>query len=321
MGYSREIYEKALKTKQDQKKAKEALYRAELENLRTVNPEFCEIEISLAKAGSSVAVAAISGDMKTFESLKEFCIAQNKRKNEILNAAGIKEPETECKKCEDSGFFGGKFCDCVNDIAKKLAFSEMSRSIPVGNCSFETFDLNFYSDKPQADGSVPRKRATAILNLCKNFAETFSPDTRSLLFMGDTGLGKTHLSLALVAEISAKGYGVVYGSAQNLFSVAEKEHFSFSGSTEAQDSLLNCDLLVIDDLGTEFYSSFAASLFYNIINSRILNRKPTIINTNLSFDELEKRYSPRITSRFIGHYDMKKIIGDDIRQQKILKDL
>ena len=321
MGYSREIYEKALKQKLDLKKEKENTYRAALENLRAVNPEFCEIEISLAKAGSSVALAAISGDMKSFENLKEFCIKQNQKKAEILKAQGIKKPEIECKKCEDSGFFGGKFCDCVTSIAKSLAFSEMSRSIPLADSSFESFDLNFYSDKPQEDVSFPRKRATAILNLCKNFAENFSPDTRSLLFMGGTGLGKTHLSLALVSEISAKGYGVVYGSAQNLFSVAEKEHFSFSGTTEAQDSLLSCDLLVIDDLGTEFYSSFAASLFYNIINSRILNRKPTVINTNLSFDELEKRYSPRITSRFIGHYDMKKFIGDDIRQQKILKDL
>ena len=136
--------------------------------------------------------------------------------------------------------------------------------------------------------------------------------------MGDAGLGKTHLSLAIVSAVSAKGFGVVYGSAQNLFSAAEKEHFSYGGETDAIDSLLNCDLLVIDDLGTEFYSPYTASLFYNIINSRLLSRRPTVINTNLSFDELEKRYSARITSRFIGSYDMKKFIGNDIRQIKAM---
>ncbi len=321
MGYTREIYEKALKQKLDTVKSKEKIYRASLENLRLENEEFRNIETALNRAGSSVALAAISGDMKTFEQLKDFCIKQNARKKEILDSAKIKKPETICKKCEDSGFYGGKFCDCVIEIAKKLAFSEMSNSIPLSNCRFDTFDLSFYSDKAGEDGSVPRKRAESILNLSKRFVENFSPETRSLLFMGGAGLGKTHLSLAIVSEISAKGYGVVYGSAQNLFSLAEKQHFSYSGDTSAEDSLLGCDLLVIDDLGTEFYSSYSASLFYNIVNSRILNGKPTIINTNLSFDELEKRYTPRITSRFIGHSDMKKFIGEDIRQQKLIKDM
>ena len=146
-----------------------------------------------------------------------------------------------------------------------------------------------------------------------------APGKKNLLFFGQTGLGKTHLSLAIVAEVSAKGFGVVYGSAQNLFSAAEKEHFSYSGETSVQDSLLGCDLLVIDDLGTEFYSSFAASLFYNIVNTRLLSCKPTVINTNLSLDELEKKYTPRICSRFMGGYDSKKFIGSDIRQIKALE--
>ncbi len=319
MGYSKEIYDRAFKIKNDGIKAAQQAYDAALQDLRSKNEEFRKLEIALAKAGSAVALTAISGDTKKLEELKEFCTVHNARKKEILNTAGIKKPEVFCTKCEDSGYFSGKPCSCITDIARKIAFEEMSKSLPLKDCSLENFDLSYYSDQPDDDGAVPRKRATSILNLCRRFAEDFSPDSRSLLFMGDAGLGKTHLSLALVSEISAKGYGVVYGSAQNLFSAAEKEHFSFSSETTAEDSLLNCDLLVIDDLGTEFYSSYAASLFYNIINSRILNRKPTIINTNLSFDELEKRYTPRITSRFIGHYDMNKFIGNDIRQIKAMR--
>ncbi len=319
MGYRKEIYDKAFKFISDYKKEKETLYERALAELRTADTEFYNIEINLSKLGGELISAAISADTKRIDNIQRECEVLNAKKAEKLKLAGIEKPVFYCKKCNDSGYFSGKLCDCVKDIAKKLAFEELSRSLPINNYSFDNFDLNYYPDT-DLDGANPRKRASAILALCKQFAEDFPNCNRSLLFIGDAGLGKTHLSLALVREILSKGYGVVYGSAQNLFSAAEKEHFSFSGETTAEDSLLNCDLLVIDDLGTEFYSAFTASLFYNIINSRLLSGKQTIINTNLNFDELEKKYTPRITSRFIGGYDMKKFIGSDIRQIKALEN-
>ena len=318
MGYSKEIYDKALKIKTDSVRKATDAYDASIANLRETNNEFREIETNLAKAGSEIALAAFSGDVVKLEALKAVCNELNGKKATLLKKAGINKPETACQKCDDTGYLKGKLCDCVISIAKKLTFEELSRSIPLADCSFDSFDLNYYSDKADEQGAVPRKRAEAILNLSKRFADEFSPDTRSLLFMGGAGLGKTHLSLAIVSSVSQKGFGVVYGSAQKLFGAAEKEHFSYSGETTAEDALANCDLLVIDDLGTEFYSAYASTLFYNIINSRILNKKPTVISTNLTFDELEKKYSPRITSRFIGSYDMKKFIGSDIRQLKAL---
>ncbi len=313
MGYKKEIYAEALKIKLDATKAQKRDYEARLNSLRENSKEFRELEISLNKAGSALTVAAFSGDNARLEKLKVVCEQLNAQKDAVLARAGIVKPSVSCSKCDDSGFANGKLCDCVNEIAKKLVFDKLSKSMPLNDCRFDNFDLNLYSDKPNKNGAVPRKRVGAILELCKQFVENFSADTRSLLLIGNTGLGKTHLSLAIVSALSARGYDVVYGSAQNLFSAAEKEHFSFSGETDAQDALLNCDLLVIDDLGTEFYSSFVASLFYNIINSRILNKKPTIINTNLNFDSLEERYNPRITSRFIGNYEMREFIGEDIR--------
>ncbi len=319
MGYSKEIYEKALEIKAGQVKSSKDKYEADLSRIRQASAEFCEIEVALAKAGSSLALAAISGETEKFDRLKDFCIEKNERKREIMSTFGVEKPEYICALCEDSGYKNGKLCSCVTDIAKTLAFSQMSSKMPVSECGFENFDLNYYSDATDENGAVPRKRAASILRLCKDFSENFSRDSRSLLFMGDAGLGKTHLSLAIVSAVSAKGFGVVYGSAQNLFGAAEKEHFSFSGETSALDGLLNCDLLVIDDLGTEFYSTYTASLFYNVINSRLLSKRPTVINTNLTFDELEKRYSARITSRFIGSYDMKKFIGNDIRQIKAME--
>lgn len=318
MGYKKEIYDKAFKFITDNKKEKEALYEKAVSELRTADAEFYTAELTLSKLGAELIPAAVSGNTKRICDIQSECEALNTTIAEKLKLAGIEKPGYYCEKCKDSGYFGGKLCSCVTDIAKKFAFEELSRSLPLGDYSFDNFDLNYYPDT-DSDGTNPRKRATAILNLCKQFAKDFPNCSRSLLFMGDAGLGKTHLSLSLVREVLEKGYGVVYGSAQNLFGAAEKEHFSFSGETTAEDSLLSCDLLVIDDLGTEFYSSFTASLFYNVINSRLLCGKPTVINTNLSFDELEKRYSERIASRFIGGYDMKKFIGSDIRQIKALE--
>lgn len=319
MGYSKEIYDRALTIKLDRVKSKKRIFDAGVEKLRETSEEFRNAEFALMQAGSKIALTAISGDEAALEELKEICLKQCEIKNSLLRKAGLTLPETECSICGDEGFKGGKLCECVLSIAKKLSEESLSSSLPMGNCRFDNFDLEFYSDKPEADGSVPRKRAAAILALCKDFVENFSDKGRSLLFMGGAGLGKTHLSLAIVSELTARGFGVVYGAAQNLFAAAEKEHFSYGGETEVYDSLLDCDLLVIDDLGTEFYSPFTASLFYNVINSRILNNKPTIISTNLSFDELEKKYSPRITSRFIGHYEMKRFLGNDIRQIKAIE--
>ena len=317
MGYNKEIYDKAFKFIADTKKAKERAFDAALQELRDNDSEFYKIELGLANIGSQIIGAAIKGDNDTLEKIKAECDILNAQKAEKMKKAGIEKPDFFCQKCKDSGYFSGGLCDCVKDVAKRLAFEELSASLPLNDCSFDNFDLNYYSDSEE--GANPRKSAAAILALCKQFAEEFPNCNRNLLFMGAAGLGKTHLSLALVKEISAKGYGVVYGSAQSLFSAAEKEHFSYSGNTSAEDSLLGCDLLVIDDLGTEFYSSYTASLFYNIINSRLLSGKPTVINTNLSFDELEKRYSERIASRFIGGYDMRRFIGSDIRQIKALE--
>ncbi len=318
MGYSKEIYDKAFKFIADTKKEKERVFEAALEELRSSDAEFYKIELELSNLGSQIIGAAIKGDSEALDKIKAECDKLSAAKTEKMEAAGIVKPDLYCKKCSDSGYFGGKLCDCVKDVARRLAFEELSAALPLKDCSFDNFDLNYYADAESADGSNPRKRATAILALCKQFAEDF-PSCRSLLFMGGVGLGKTHLSLSIVRAVSEKGYGVVYGSAQNLFAAVEKEHFSYGGETTAQDSLLGCDLLVIDDLGTEFYSPFTASLFYNVVNSRLLSGKPTVINTNLSLDELEKKYTPRITSRFIGEYVMKKFVGSDIRQIKALE--
>ena len=318
MGYSNDVYAKAIEIRKKDIRALKDYYEQGLEALRQSDPRFKELENGVAVAGSAAAVAAFSGDEAELSKMQTLCQKLNAEKNAILDKAGLKKPEVLCPLCADTFYKSGGICSCIKKVAKQITYDELSSSLPLENSTFDNFSLQYYSDKAMEDGTVPRKRAENILAKCKEFVEDFPKNSRSLLFMGGAGLGKTHLSLAIVSEIIKKGYGVVYGSAQSLFSAAEKEHFLFNSSSEQEDALLSCDLLVIDDLGTEFLSSYTSSLFYNIVNTRLLNNKPTIINTNLDFEQLENRYTARITSRFIGEYEMKRFVGLDIRQQKAL---
>lgn len=318
MAYSNEIYERALKLIRNEANEREQKYNALISKLYEDIPRLIELDNQLGRIGSQAALTALSGDMSALAKIQQKSEELTKEKTEIIKSAGIVKPEPNCKLCGDTGYIGNTYCDCVKVMAKKISLQELSKHMPINNQKFENFDLNYYPDKADKNGVVPRKIMTAVLKMAKEYAINFTPYSNSMLFMGGVGLGKTHISLSIVSEVLAKGYSVVYGSAQNLFSAAEREHFSYSGESEKLDALLNSDLIVIDDLGTEFLTSFTQSLFYNIINTRLLSCKPTIINTNLTLKELEERYTPRITSRFIGEYELVKFFGVDIRQQKML---
>ena len=163
----------------------------------------------------------------------------------------------------------------------------------------------------------PYARMEKILNFCESYAVNFTPKSRSILFQGGSGLGKTHLSLAIAKEVIGNGYGVVYSSAPDILSRLESERFNDDKTTDATENLLKeCDLLIIDDLGTEFLTQFTLSKIYNIINTRMLLKKPIIISTNLTLKELEKSYHQRLVSRIIGEMLRLKFIGRDIRQMQ-----
>ena len=318
MAYNNEIYERALKLIRAAEREREQKYNAMITRLYEDIPRLSELDNELGKIGAQAALTALSGDMRALAAIQQKSENLTSEKAEIIKSAGIIKPEPTCKLCNDTGYLGNTYCSCVKALGKRLSLEELSKHMPINNQKFENFDLNYYPDKTDKNGVVPRKVMTAVFKMAKEYALNFTPSSKSMLFMGGVGLGKTHISLSIVSEVLLKGYSVVYGSAQNLFSAAEREHFSYSGESEKIDALLQSDLLVIDDLGTEFLTSFTQSLFYNIINTRLLAGKPTIINTNLTLKELEERYTPRITSRFIGEYELVKFFGIDIRQQKML---
>lgn len=305
-------YKKAFELKKEalleQQRNREMLLSAAYET----NPKLYEIDNKLAEIGANLAITALSGDAKKIATLKALAQDISGEKDAILNKCEVPEISYDCVICNDTGYVGGKVCECIKKLANSIMLSEFTKEMPLDDCKFENFDLKYYSDKDD------NRRMTAILKLCKEYVINFNPNSSpNLLFMGASGLGKTHLTLAIVSGVIEKGFTPIYGPCENLFSLIEKEKFTGEnkGSYEA---MINCDLLVLDDLGAEMPSAFSKAALYNLVNTRMLSKKPTIINTNLTMKEIAERYSERVASRLIGNYNANKFLGEDIRQQKIL---
>lgn len=318
MGYGAEIYQKALQIVRERRLKAEAAYREKYSKLIEIRPQIADIDRRLAEFGVKAAKSAASGE--NILSIKSCYDELNHKRQQILAELGISpehlHPDYECKKCNDTGYVNGSLCSCVERLARDIAYSRLNSIAPAKLSDFSSFSLEYYSDKPFENGDVPSKIMTDNFMFAMEYASNFSISAKSILFMGPTGLGKTHLSLAIAKSVIDKNYGVIYGSAQNFMRTIEKEHFKNNSDAGTLDALLECDLLIFDDLGTEFNTSFSSSVLYNIINTRLLYSRPTIISTNLTLKEIEERYGERILSRIIGGYYIKKFCGEDIRKIK-----
>lgn len=312
MAFQNKYYNLAINIIRENKKYAQKEYENKLNELYTAIPQLKSIEDELSALGAKAMKAAMLGKTDELKAIETVSKELQNKKSEIQKSANLKLPSPNCKKCNDTGYNGTHLCECVLTKAKELVFKDLSLKTPIHNQTFSTFNLDYYEKEL-------KKEMTDIFNFAKKYADNFSLKSPNLLISGNTGLGKTHISMAIINTVIGKGYGVIYDSAQNLFTQIEKEHFSYSGSTEKIDAILTCDLLVIDDLGTEFSTTFTNSQFYNIINTRINNNLPTIINTNLDVDAIEKAYTPRILSRIIGHYKNLAFKGSDIRIKKALE--
>ncbi len=331
MAYSKEIYEKALA--EIKKRRNDAEYEASQhkQELTEKYPEFAFIESELAKTGREIlgvfALPKEQADKKLQAIRKKNAEIRNSR-TELLKSMGLPEDYLDvnytCKKCEDRGFieerndekgvsYGTKYCTCHLELLKKLASEKMSKSTPLELSSFEDFNLDYYSKK-EVDGESPYKEMQRVYKSCISYAENFDLDSQSLYFFGRTGLGKTHLSLAIANEAIKKGYNVIYGSVIGFLNKMEREKFGRAETFETEDILIDADLLILDDLGAEFQTAFTTSAVYNLINSRIARGVPTIISSNLSIKELKERYPESVASRIIGNFATVEFIGSDIRQ-------
>lgn len=305
-------YKKAFEIKKNSLQEKKRHREMMLSAAYNSNPKLKSIDEKLASLGASLALTALSGDNEKIKKLKAESEKLSKEKSAILKKCEVPEISYDCALCGDTGYIGGKVCDCVKKLANSIMLSEFTKEMPLDDCKFENFDLKYYPNKDD------NRRMTSILKLCKEYVINFDPSTSpNLLFMGSSGLGKTHLTLAIVSGVIEKGYTPIYGPCENLFSLIEKEKFA-GENKGSYDAMINCDLLVLDDLGAEMATTFSKSALYNLVNTRLLCKKPTIINTNLTIKEIETRYTARVASRLIGNYNANKFLGEDIRQQKIL---
>lgn len=286
-------------------------------------PVIAQYEAQLAQTGLDVIKAVGMGEdaQQYIEGLAQVNLNIQKCIKDELVSHGYPENYLDtpwtCPKCEDTGVVGGYICDCKKEVLRQLNVADLESSSPAAVCRFDNFSLDYYSDRPDPMfGISPRERAEEIFEYCRDYADDFDAHSGSLYMNGATGLGKTHLSLAIANVVARKGYNIVYGSAQNILSGLEREKFGGNNSGEEETRVLNCDLLIIDDLGSEFTNTFGTAEIYNIINTRINLDKPVIISTNLSEVEFEKRYSQRVLSRIIGNYTSLSFAGKDIRQIK-----
>ena len=292
------------------------------EELELLSPELRALNRKLSAAGLKAVQLAITGDQAAMDRLRDENLADQERRREILESLGSSEEALEvhytCPVCNDTGVVGNHYCDCFKRLVKSLQTENLNAVSPAGDSTFDNFNLAYYQGVTDPETGVDAySRMGQIVSYCEAYAEDFGLSSPSLILYGNTGLGKTHLSLAIANKAIEKGFNVVYGSAHNLLSEIEKEHFGRLKSDDSpEDNVLNADLLILDDLGAEFSTSFTVSMVYNIINTRILKGLPTIISTNLWYDEISDKYGNRVYSRIIGNYTPLEFAGRDVRQLK-----
>lgn len=321
MGYNIENYRRVRALLEERRQTAIQTAEARAAELRAACPELAELDRALSGTGMHLFREAMAGG----EDL-EARLARIRAEHESIMAArrdllalrgfpaDYTEPAYTCTVCRDTGFTEGEMCDCM----RRALVEEGIRSSGIGRLihrqSFENFSLRYYEKN-----ATDLERARYALARAKQYAETFSPQSGNLLLVGPTGLGKTHLSTAIARVVLERGYDVVYETIGNVISDFEYDRYKAPyGSTETRsDRYLACELLILDDLGTEQTNAFVLSTLYHLLNTRLNHGKQTVINTNVSGEELRERYNDRITSRLLGEYEVLLFSGNDIRMQKL----
>ena len=260
------------------------------------------------------------------DELRDENLSLQMRRAELLTAAGFGggylDEIISCPICRDTGFTQGSVCQCLDRLYNRELTKELGTLMRRGDESFQHFDLSYYPTEPDPEtGLVPRDVMRRVSEACRRYAENFSDTSRNLLFQGSTGLGKTYLSACIARVVSARGYSVCYETAAAALDNYEKA--KFNRDTEEGEAaavrikrMESCDLMILDDLGTEMPTPMAQSALYTLVNNRLVNERRTIISTNLTNDELNRRYTPQIASRILGEFQCLPFVGTDIRRLK-----
>lgn len=304
------------KTRSDRAAAKRAEVYRKIPRVRELDRE---LRLTMLDVLGAVSAGA---DVDTqIAAAKQRNLDLQAERAELLTAAGYRacdiDDEPKCTRCGDRGFIGTKICPCLMDIYRDEQRRELSECLKLGEETFNTFSLEYYDDRKDPDtGISPREHMALVFEQCREYARKFGKNSPNLFLRGGTGLGKTFLSACIAKVVSEKGSSVVYDTAVNTLAAFEAEKFGIGDVNEAREKThryLNCDLLIMDDLGTEMLTSMVTSALYTLINTRLITGKKTVINSNLTPEELSRRYSPQIVSRLEGEYLPLTFRGSDIR--------
>ena len=284
-------------------------------------PAAAEIDRDLRLIMAELVGTQLGRPGRTPEELAKASLDLQARRKELLLRSGYPEdylePIYSCRRCRDTGWAEDRICECLTRLYKQEQTQELAPLLRLGAESFDAFRLDWYSDETEGR-RAPREQMRRVLAVCRNWAASFGEDSPNLLFTGAPGLGKTFLSAAIAREVADRGFGVAYDTVTGLLSSFEREKFSADGEEKADAAsrvrqLLGCDLLILDDLGTEMSTAFTQSALYTLLDGRLRAGKKTIVSTNLDHEGIAERYSAALASRLEGEFTWLGFMGRDIR--------
>ena len=323
MGYSAEVVRRARQRLEQEKADLQSQQQQRLQQAYDRVPRLRQIDRQLRQTmvQAAQAVFAQGGDAReAMNRAKQENLSLQQEREQLITAhfePDFLDDSPLCAHCGGSGYVGSAMCQCLLERCRQEQRKELTL-LHMGTETFENFRLDVYPDRLDANMGINiRTFMSKTYQSCWNYARNFTENAGNLLFSGATGLGKTFLSACIARTVADKGYSVVYESAAHLFSRMEKA--KFGGDEEAKAHVQryeDCDLLIIDDLGTEMGGQFTVSALYTLINDRLLSGKPMIISTNLNTEDFARRYSPQIASRLSGSFKLLFFLGDDIRVKR-----
>ena len=327
MSYDANVLRRATQRLEEERRARSDRAARLRQEAYEKEPRLAQLDKKLQGTMSQLMAAALRRGESTAQAIQAIR-AQNqdiqKERAVLLGAIGLPEDALDdkpaCPKCNDTGWRGAVMCQCLKNLCAQEQIKELSKLLDLGEQSFDSFRLDYYSQTPwPGRGASPRENMELVYEVCLNYAQKFGRFYFKNLFLsGAPGLGKTFLSACIARTVSESGFSVVYDTAVNIFSRFEDKKFSRDAedTREARDETrryLSCDLLILDDLGSEMTTPFVQSALYTLINSRLTADRRTVISSNLSMEDVRRRYAPQIASRLEGEYRVLPFFGEDIR--------
>ena len=331
MAFDGKILARAKAVLDERRRQRDEQFTQRLEQVYAKAPRVRELDAELRSTMAELVGAALGVDAALHvEDIRLRNLELQKVRKSELVRAGLPEnyldEEYMCSKCNDTGFANAKMCDCFKAIYKEEQRASLSNLFKLGNETFDNFDLSYYDDTPAPDTGISSHRSMEVVyKTCVEYARKFGKKSMNLFLIGNPGLGKTFLSACIARVVADKGYSVVYDMTASIFAKFENAKFLRTDDLEEIREIRNetkryleCDLLIIDDLGTEMTTAFTISALYELINTRLVTDKKTLVSSNLTMDELRRRYNEQIMSRLEWEYQVLKFYGDDIRKKKNL---